>query len=100
GAEFSPPEPVADHDLQVVAGSVIVRIECAAQLSAYSQDREVVRRNLFEAEAQRLGGARQVHICPGAGDRRGLEYPRTLQISPLRDGDADAPRAYTRKIVL
>jgi hypothetical protein len=100
GSEFPPPEPVADHDLQVVAGSGIVRIECAAQLRVYSEDREVIRRNLLEAETQGLCTAGEVHVFTDAGNRRGLEYPRTLEVSPLRDGDADALRAYAGKVVL
>src|SRR5208282_6274172 len=94
GCELPPPETVAEDDLQVVAGSGIVWIECAAQLRVDTEDREVIRRNLLEAETQRLCGAGEVHVCAGAGNRRGLEYPGTLEVSPLRDGDADALRAY------
>src|ERR1035438_7479726 len=57
GSEFPPPEPVADHDLQVVAGSGIVRIECAAQLRVYTEDSEVIRRNVLEAETLGLCAA-------------------------------------------
>jgi hypothetical protein len=99
GAEFPPPEPVADHNLQVVAGSGIVRIEGATQLRVYTEHREVIRRNLLEAETQRLCTAGEVHVCSGAGNRRGLEYPGTLEVSPLRDRDADALRAYAGKVV-
>src|SRR5438477_9633576 len=100
GSEFSPPEPVAEHDLQVVAGSGIVRIECAAQLRVYTEDREVIRGHLLEAETQGLCTTGKVHVCAAAGDRDGLEYPGTIEVSKLRDGNADALRAYAGKIVL
>ena len=92
GSEFSPPEPVADHHLQVVAGSGIVRIEGAAQLRVYTENGKVIRRNLLEAETQGLCTAGEVHVFADAGNRRGLKYPGTLEVSPLRDGDADAVR--------
>src|SRR5579863_6479217 len=100
GSEFPPPEPVADDDLEVVAGSVVVRIEGAAQLRVDSEDREVIRRNLLKAETQGLRAAGEVHVCALTGNRYGLEYPGTLEVSPLRDGDADALRAYPGKVVL
>ena len=53
GSEFPPPQPVADHGLQVEAGSGIVRIECAAQLRVYTEHREVIRRDLLEGETRR-----------------------------------------------
>ncbi len=77
-----------------------MRIECATQLRVCTKDREVIRRNLLEAETQGLCPAGEVHVCAGAGNRRGLEYPGTLEVSPLRDGDADALRAYAGKVVL
>src|SRR5579871_6064596 len=100
GSEFSPPEPIADHDLQVVAGSGIVRIEGAAQLRVDTEDRKVIRCNLLEAETQGLRSAGQVHVGAGAANRHGLKYPRTLQVSPLGDGDADALCVYAEKVVL
>ena len=48
GSELASSELVTDHDLKVEAGSGIVRIECAAQLRVYTEDREVIRRDIFE----------------------------------------------------
>src|ERR1700729_1402575 len=39
GCEFAPPETVAQHDLKVVAGGGIVRIECATELWFYAEHR-------------------------------------------------------------
>ena len=75
-------------------------IECATQLRVYTEDREVIRRNMLVAETLGLFTAGEVHVCAGAGKRHGLEYPGTLQVSPLRDGDPDVLRAYAGKIVL
>ena len=100
GSELPPPEPIADHDLQVVAESGIVRIEGAAQLRVYTEDREVIRRNLLEAETQGPSNASEVHVCAGASNRHGLECPGTLEVSPLRNGDADALRPYAGKVIL
>ena len=77
-----------------------MRIECAAQLRVYTEDSEVIRRNVLVAETLGLFTAGEVHVCAGAGNRHGLEYPGTLQVSPLRDGDPDVMRAYAGKIVL
>jgi hypothetical protein len=62
--EFPPPEPVAHHDLEVEAGSGIVRIEGAAQLCVYAEERKVARRNLLEAETKGLCNAGEVHAAP------------------------------------
>jgi hypothetical protein len=67
GSEFPSPEAIADHDLKVVAGSGIIRIEGAAQLRAYTEDREVIRHDLLEAETQGLCTAAKVHVCAVGG---------------------------------
>ncbi len=76
-----------------------MRIERAAQLRVYTEDCEVIRRNLLEAETQGLCTAGEIHVCAGARNRRGLKYPGALEVSPLRDGDANALRAYAGKVV-
>src|SRR6202034_2857968 len=55
---------------------------------------------MLVAETLGLFTAGEVHVCAGAGKRHGLEYPGTLEVSPLRDGDPDVLRAYAGKIVL
>jgi hypothetical protein len=77
-----------------------VGIEGAAQLGVYTEDREVIRRNMLVAETLGLCTAGEVHVGAGAGNRHGLEYAGTLQVSPLRYGDTDVLRAYAGKIVL
>src|SRR5580704_12891037 len=100
GSELPFPEPVADHGLQVEAGSGIVWIKCAAQLRVYTEDREVIGRNVLVAETLGLCTTGEVHVCAGAGNRHGLEYSGTLEVSPLRHGDADILRAYAGKVIL
>src|ERR1700733_4859833 len=75
-------------------------IECATQLRVYTEDREVIWRNVIVTETLGLFTAGEVYVCAGAGNRHGLEYPGALEVSPLRDGDPDVLGAYAGKIVL
>jgi len=76
-----------------------VRIECAAQLRVYTEDREVIRRDLLEAETQRLCTAGEVHVCAGACNRRGLEYPE-LSMSLHSGTEMPTPARLRGKVVL
>src|SRR5215472_17155572 len=100
GSELPPPKPVAEHHLQVVAGSGIVRIEGATQLRVCTEDREVVGRNGLETESLGLCTTGEVYVCAVAGNCHGLEYPGALEVSPLRDGGADVLRADAGQVVL
>ena len=77
-----------------------MRIEGAPQLSIHSENREVIRRDMFVAQTLGLCAAGQVHVCANAGDRNRLKDPGIFQVSPLRYGGADVVRAYAGKIVL
>ena len=88
------------RELQVVAGSGIVRIQGAAQLRGDTEDREIIRCDSLEAETQGLRTTGEVHVRSVAGNRYGLEYPGTLEVSPLRDGDAGILRICAGEIVL
>jgi hypothetical protein len=99
GSELPSPEPVADDDLEVEAGSGVVRVEGAAQLRVCAEGGEVIRRDSLEVEAQRPRAAGEGHVGAGAGDRHGLEDAGTLHVSPLRDGHADRLRADAGQIV-
>lgn len=99
GSEFLPPQSVADHDLQIEAGRGIVRIECATQLRVDTEDREVIRRATPEGDALGLCTSGEVHGRE-AVNRHELEDAGVLQVSPLRDGDADVLRADAGKVVL
>src|ERR1700722_16942387 len=60
GCEFAPPQTVAQHDLKVVAGGRIVRIECATKLCFYTEHRKITRSDALERDALRLSASGEV----------------------------------------